>query len=359
MPCFAIADIGNLKRNLLLKHFKTLDELRPYLQLPTINTGRTVTPLGPSGPVMTDMEQLTAMTDENGFIIFQSGLELAPFAYRGQTEDWPCVPTLDRKEKIEDRLLAACQNIAFQDILSEHPYVVITKNSTFLERPMYVDVSGLAQHYGHATDMLDLTLNFDVASFFATCRWDNESRSFIPINKAKKLGVVYRVMFPLLVDQIPKRATTVGWQPLPRPEQQRAVGIRMRAQDDFSTWPQVQMIRFRQSKEVSLRIFNLFDKGEILFPPDVAADMAEEAKKLKYFTPTQIERAWKALEIFDPSTPSGMEQRQSIEKSAEIYTCLELKLSWDKYNIEKDQDKLMAQLQSELSGVKYRRAFCL
>ena len=74
------------------------------MQLPTINTGRTVTPLGPSGPVMTDKEQLTPMTDENGFIIFQSGQELAPFAYRGQTKDWPCVSTLARKEKIEDRL---------------------------------------------------------------------------------------------------------------------------------------------------------------------------------------------------------------------------------------------------------------
>lgn len=338
-----------------MKRLDTLDELRPFLQLPAINTGRTVTPLGPSGPVMTDMEQLTALTDEKGFIIFKSGLELTSFAYRGQTEDWPCIPALARKDKLEDRFLASCQNIAFQDILSEHPYIALTRSSTFLDTPIYVDLCGLAQHYGLHTDMLDLSLNFEVASFFATCRWDDASRCFQPICTAKRPGIIYRMMFPLWNGGFPAPACNIiGWQPLPRPAQQRAVGIRLRTLDDLDKWPGVQIIKFRQSKDVSSRIFELFNKGKDLFPNDVAADMAEEAKALKQFTASQIQRAWENLENFDPLTPTAAEMRQAIESVAKMDVCDAPKLSWKRFEIERDENKLLDRLRENLSRVRYR-----
>lgn len=306
---------------------------------------------------MTDMEQLTALTDEKGFVIFKSGLELAPFAYRGQTEDWPCIPALARKDKLEDRFLVSCQNVAFQDVLSEHPYVALTRSSNFLDTPIYVDLCGLAQHYGLHTDMLDLSLNFDVASFFATCRWDGESRCFQPISTARRPGIIYRMRFPLWNGRFPAPACKiVGWQPLPRPAQQRAVGIRLRTLDDLDKYPGVEIIKFRQSKDVSSRIFELFNGGKDLFPDDVAADMAEEAKALKQFTASQIQRAWENLEEFDSRTPTSVEMRQAIESGAKIDVCDAPKLSWKQFDIERNTNKLQAKLREDLSRVRYRRA---
>ena len=41
----------------------------------------------------------------------------------------------------------------------------------------------LAQHYGLETDWLDITSDFNVALFFATCFWDNNDKRWKPLTK--------------------------------------------------------------------------------------------------------------------------------------------------------------------------------
>lgn len=139
----------------------TLDEIRPQLELSSINTGRSFPIGGRSGAITTDDEMLTASTLPSGEVALQSGQEFPNFVYRGQVQDYgECVPSLAREKSIDRRFLECCRNVAFQDVLEEHPHIRFASQSR-----LFVDAYGLAQHYGFATEMLDLTLSFDVASF--------------------------------------------------------------------------------------------------------------------------------------------------------------------------------------------------
>ncbi len=159
-----------------------------------INTGRQYPLTTPAGLVTDDLEGLHAMSDEGGRIILQSGVEFPLYAYRGQPEEYtPCFPTLGRMKKPEDQLLALCRNAAFEDVIGEHPYVRITEQTTFMGHPLRVDKQGLAQHYGLATDLLDFTSNFEIAAFFATCRWKPDAKKYTPVIKTEVPGVIYRI----------------------------------------------------------------------------------------------------------------------------------------------------------------------
>lgn len=113
------------------------------------------------------------------------------------------------------------------------------------DSPLYVDREGLAQHYGLATDMLDVTSNFDVASFFATCAWNSVLRKYEPVTDNLATGVIYRIT-PALMCSMARPGGPfgpvhiVGWQPLPRPEQQRAFVVKMKPGQDFTSLPTVE-----------------------------------------------------------------------------------------------------------------------
>lgn len=277
------------------------DSLRPYLYIPSINTGLHRPLTTPSGIVTDDIEGLSAVTDENGSVILQSGIEFALHAYRGQPKEHvPCLPTLGRLKNSEDQLIALCRNSAFEDALGEHPFIRLSRQAKFLGHPLRVDTQGLAQHYGLATDLLDFTSNFDVASFFAVCYLDHDTLEYRPVVDSEKTGVIYRIV-PAFYEGIDLGAEfeIVGWQPLNRPEQQRAFGLKIERWMDLNTLPSVQMVKFRHCAKISNRIWKSFDKGRSLFPDDAAGGLAKRAEALCQFTRQQVDRAWDRLDTWN------------------------------------------------------------
>jgi hypothetical protein len=340
----------------------SLDELRPQLGIPEINTGRQFYLTTPSGIVTDDLEGLHGVSDEYGRLRLYSGTEFSQFLYRGQPQVYsPCLPTLARFQSIEERLLALCRNAAFEDTLSEHPLIRLCEQITVLECSLYIDKQGLAQHYGLATDIIDLTSNFDVASFFATSQLvvDNNKPTYQPIYTTDEPGVIYRINYAIYVSsEMPATLETIGWQPIKRPEQQRACGMRMKQGLDFCALPTVEMIKFRQVPEVTTRIWKYFDKGSLLFPHDAAAELAEQAKVLTQFTRKQLDNAWKRLDEWDGES-RDIDQRQGIEVYAGITVTKLSTLKWDCIDVERDGVKLVNQLQETMSKVRYRRAMYL
>lgn len=46
----------------------------------------------------------------------------------------------------EDQLLSLCRSAAFEDAIGVHPYVRLCAQTPFLDVPLCIDTSGLAQH---------------------------------------------------------------------------------------------------------------------------------------------------------------------------------------------------------------------
>ncbi len=229
------------------KKLLNLDQLKQQLKIPTINTGRNIYLFGHrSGPVSTDMEGLHVLRDEKNRLRLMSGTEFSLNMYRGQTEDHPsCIPKLARIDSIESKMISLCRRLAFEGVLEEHPMVKMVQQIRIDNLPLYIDKEGLAQHYGLATDMLDITSNFDVASFFATCRPNGVQGNFEPVVNESAMGIIYRLSPALMIDvEKPENCLSslhiLGWQPLPRPEQQRAFTVKMRPGQDLCSLPTVE-----------------------------------------------------------------------------------------------------------------------
>jgi len=335
----------------------TLDELKEALRIPEVNTGRVFDYMG---FVSDDREGLHAIRDQNGYIRLQSGVEMPSFMYRGQPEEyWPCLPSLSRLKTVGSQLLALCRNVAFEDTISDHPFVRITENADFLGDPLYVDKQGLAQHYGLATDMIDLTSNFDVASFFAVCRLNEQENCYLPVKDAGKPGVIYRIIPCILLARAWEEGredpfSFVGWQPLPRPEQQRACGVKLQNGEDFLRLPSVQKVYFRHNAAVAERIWDAFDQGAALFPDDAAAELAIQARRLGTFTRAQVGRAWAKLESWLGRAIAGHERTQA-ENGAALAIVDKPVLCWEGLAIENDEARLKGQLNEVLARVRFRR----
>lgn len=129
----------------------------------------------------------------------------------------------------------------------------------------------LAQHYGIPTGYLDLSDDFNVSAFFATCR--ESGGGWQPVDSG--VGVIYRVKLRNVEnpfdDFIP-----LGPQKLPRPSEQCAWVVELPFCHGFEGWPGVEMLAFHHDHRVGRHFLEMFEDGRRLFPHDPLADVAEE-----------------------------------------------------------------------------------
>ena len=86
-------------------------------------------------------------------------------------------------EQFFERLI---QMSDFKAILQENPQIKDLERAGLL-----VNFEALAQHYGIATNMMDMTNSPLVAAFFATTGYDAVSDSYYPILHTVSKGVIY------------------------------------------------------------------------------------------------------------------------------------------------------------------------
>ena len=293
--------------------YPTIKSLKQKLQIQPINTGKQFTHNGRAcGIVFDDIERLNAVMGLNGCVHLKSGTEFSTIQYRGQNEDFGvCKTTIDRLNSREEQFLSICQTIAFEELLESHPFVKYAKNIQFQNNPLCLNLTGIAQHYGLDTNYLDITSNFDVACFFATCKYINGE--YYPIGNISKVGIIYslnELFLPPFVERDNKDVELeyLGWQPLPRPEQQRANILKVKKNINLDTVNGVSKYKFKHSISQSKKIFKQFDGGKVLFPHDSAADLANECKKLNSFTSRQINKALKRFEHWNNKEVAGREE---------------------------------------------------
>lgn len=233
--------------------------------------------------------------------------------YRGENKQYEAsVPSLlrtlynpengyiTRKEKELYRLVADMRIAEFAMLLQKFEHV----NSWNICDVLY-DV--LAQHYGLETGWLDVTSNFNVALFFATCTYDNGSwRPLTKYDTERNEQTKYGMIFHMPSNRMPMRWSMnlknfgdcgdvigenekgetrfetltypeyyekhdnliypIGFQPFMRCSMQDGYGIYMRRAQPLQDDIEFQKLRFRHSEELSRKMFERMNGGKAIYP---------------------------------------------------------------------------------------------
>lgn len=173
----------------------------------------------------------------------------------------------------------------------------------------------LAQHYGLETEWLDITNDFNVALFFATCYWDNSERKWYPLTKEQtersyetQYGVLFHIpQWANALRRIDSIATDninymqnailpIGFQPFMRCHSQYAYGIHMEKpfplQDDIS----FEKLHFRHSEKLSTEVYEMMDGGKKIYPQEGLDDFQDIIETIRQATSFSEEAFQYALE---------------------------------------------------------------
>jgi hypothetical protein len=201
--------------------------------------------------------------------------------YRGQNNrHFPLLPSIARgltcddiveisKISISDQatlILRQAQSLWFHRELIHHP---IAKHSLALKTDL--NEIALAQHYGIPTGYLDLSDDFNVSAFFATCQ--QTRHGWEPVNSG--IGVIYRTALEALATPFGEYLP-LGPQPLPRPTEQCAWVTELPLCHSFEGWSNVSMLEFEHDRAIGEYFLEMFNGGSKLFPPDPLSEVADE-----------------------------------------------------------------------------------
>ena len=193
-------------------------------------------------------------------------------------------------------VLRLAQSWWFARELDHHP---VTSHAA--SQRVRLDRIALAQHYGIPTGYIDLTDDFDVAAFFATCRETPEG--WVPVEDG--IGVVYRIELQDLTSPF-GGYKPLGPQPLPRPTEQCAWVAELPITHSFDGWPGVMIMQFHHRRAVGEHFRDKFGKGTALFPRDPLAEVAAEIIGCREIPTALVEKALKSF----AADPNGIRSQQ-------------------------------------------------
>lgn len=253
----------------------------------------------------------------NRVIVFNSRRHF----FRGENQIFKSsLPSLNRKligkDQREQELLRAIANLRVFQFASFiwNIDVVPYWNAKLSD----VNYKALAQHYGFDTHLLDLTNDFKVALFFATCRYVPETDSYIPLtkkmieeNEDTKYGVIYHSPNWILdfsspggcmewlaehVSDVRERpygldsgdvdgmAFQIGFQPFMRCHHQSGYIFPLRKNKPLQDDNRFEILRFKHSPELSNKIFEMMHGGRKIFPFEGISELGDVLAKIRNAT---------------------------------------------------------------------------
>jgi hypothetical protein len=210
---------------------------------------------------------LIAVQTSDQHFRFMPGPEFSPRIYRGETVfHQRCVPTIFRQGNSSvDRFFAICKQIELSTLMDLHPAVVDLKDLRIGDLSFDFNIEAIAQHYGFKTCLMDFSRSKDVAMFFATCK--HHSGIYSPLQNGT--AVLYTADLKALINDRKELGTSflpLGLEPLPRPEAQKALAVRLRPGENLNNMNWVSHERVQITPKLSQFYFEMFDGGAKLFP---------------------------------------------------------------------------------------------
>jgi hypothetical protein len=217
------------------------------------------------------------------------GPEFSPRLYRGETEFHPmCIPTMFRAGTSGvDRCFAIGKGFELSTLIDHHPVTKALSQSRIGELSFEFNIQAIAQHYGFKTELIDFSRSKDVAMFFATCSHNPETETYTPLQEGT--AVFYTADLKRLIEHRKGSAgfLPLGLEPLPRPEAQRALAVRLAPGENLNDMPWVTRQTVEITPELSQHYFDMFNGGAKLFPPDPFDEHVRAIRKSK-FLPLEV-----------------------------------------------------------------------
>lgn len=260
-------------------------------------------------------DQLTAgmkMQYPHGVVIKQPSLRNY---YRGENQIYKkSIPSLLRKlenfnsekEKALYRIVSDMRIAEFKNLINQFTHVKSWNYGDVLNEI-------LAQHYGVETSWLDITSNFNVAFFFATCYYNQDLKEWRPLDKKRIDENPYGMIFHMPsyqknsrwlesvdyfttvsdeVEEVQKDGTVrmkmykhpifkgipqnliypIGFQPFMRCAMQYGYGIYMRTSNPLQEDEGFEKLRFKHSEKLSQAVFELMEGGRKIYPHEGLRD---------------------------------------------------------------------------------------
>jgi len=198
---------------------------------------------------------------------FMPGPEFSPRLYRGQSQFFAtCTPSIFRVKNDVDALYWVAKSIELSAVMDRHPATSDLMAYQIEGLDFALSIEAIAQHYQYPTQLMDFSRSRDVAMFFATCAYDQAGDIFSPLQSGA--AVLYTVDFRELILQRDGQTSflPLGLEPLPRPEAQRALALRLGPGESLNDMPWVQHQAIEITPALSRHYFEIFDRGKKLFP---------------------------------------------------------------------------------------------
>jgi hypothetical protein len=272
MPFIIDACNGQGKRILNIKEFGA-----QLLSMDSIDDHSWINDFGCVTESRTDL--LMAVQTSAQHFRFMPGPEFSPRLYRGETEFHEvCVPSICRGLCDNEAIYWTAKQIELFALLKQHPATHDLANSRIGGLTFGFTIEAIAQHYGYKTLLMDFSRSKDVAMFFATCCYDGDRRRYRPLCSGR--AVLYTVDVGKLIKHRKGIAGLIplGFEPLPRPEAQRALAVRMMPGENLNDMDWVSKEFIEITPALSARYFELFDGGRVLFPQNPFDDLINERR---------------------------------------------------------------------------------
>ena len=215
--------------------------------------------------------------------------------YRGEKQIYPQSGTslsrsLAKLSSEKDRLL---YRLVADMRIAEFDYFLrkFDRTRCWEENGLTILPEPLAQHYGLETDWLDITNDFNVALFFASCYWDHAAKKWCPLTKNQtekndqtRFGMIFHVpawrarttnAITFLPDSDEGMILPIGYQPFMRCHSQYGYGMHMKTSIPLQNNLSFEKLYFRHNEKLSRDVYELMDCGKKIYPEEGLDDFQD------------------------------------------------------------------------------------